>query len=221
MASTLAPTIAPDIVLSFEIKPGTLLQFLETRAEGEPRLKCLERSVTLVSPEMPHELNGHRLGLLILAVCLELGIKSRGLASTTWTLPRGAGDTAYEADAAYYIQSHGRAKEHQLPELAIEVVVSHPEKKALRAGACLKIPEMWVLDIPRHRLTFYHLTLRGKQKATYWPKPQSRALSVLTPAGVLERLDDPETDDSTFHENCRAWARQVLVPRHRAENGGA
>ena len=50
MASTLAPTIAPDIVLSFEINPGTLLQFLEARAEKGPRLKCFEGSVTLVSP---------------------------------------------------------------------------------------------------------------------------------------------------------------------------
>src|SRR4051812_1716691 len=103
MASTLLPTIAPDIVLSFEINPGTLLQFLESRAESGPRLKCFEGSVTLVSPGMPHETKGYRLDLLILAVCLELRIKYTGLASTTWTLPLGAGDTAYEADAAFYI----------------------------------------------------------------------------------------------------------------------
>jgi len=42
---------------------------------------------------------------------------------------------------------------------------------------------------------------------------------VLIPAEVLERLDDPETDDTAFHENCRAWARRVLVPRRRAEGG--
>jgi hypothetical protein len=41
----------------------------------------------------------------------------------------------------------------------------------------------------------------------------------LTSAEVLERLDDPEIDDAAFFENCRAWARQVLVPRLRAENG--
>ena len=92
-----------------------------------------------------------------------------GPGSTTWKLPLGAGDTAYEADAAYYIQSHGRAKEDQPPDLAIEIVVSHPATKALRAGAFLKIPELWVLDIPRHRLTFYHLATRGKHKGTYRP----------------------------------------------------
>jgi hypothetical protein len=139
VATAPAVTIAPDTVVTFQIKPGTLLQFLEARAEGGPRLKCFEGSVTLVSPGMPHEMKGCRLDLLILAVCLELGTKYTGLASTTWTLPFGAGDTGYEADRAYYIQSHGTAKKHQPPDLAIEIVVSHSEKKALRAGAFLKI----------------------------------------------------------------------------------
>jgi hypothetical protein len=102
----------------------------------------------------------------------------------------------------------------------MEVVVSHSEKKALRAGAFLKIPEMWVLDPPRHRLTFYHPVLRGKQKGAYRPQPRSRAFPVLIASEVLEWLDDPETDDVTFHENCRDWAGQVLITRQRAEDGG-
>jgi Uma2 family endonuclease len=220
MASTLAPTIAPDDVLSFEINPGTLLQFLETRAEGGPRLKCFEGSVTLVSPGMPHEISMERLSMLIYAICLESGLRRSSLGSTTWYLPLGAGDTAYEADGAYYIQSQGRAKPGQPPDLAVEIVVSHPATKALRAGAFLKIPELWVLDIPKHRISFYHLMTRGKHKGAYRPASRSRAFPVLTPADVLERLDDPETDDIPFQENCRAWARRVLVPRLGAENGG-
>jgi Uma2 family endonuclease len=220
MASTLAPTITPDTVISFEINPGTLLQFLETRPEGGPRLKCLEGSVTLVSPGMPHETAGGRLASLVLAVCLELQIKHSALESTTWTLPAGAGDTAYEADKAYYVQSYGTEQRSQPPDLAIEVVVSHPETKALRAGALLKIPEMWVLDVQRHRLTFYHLAVRGKSKGTYRPEPRSRAFPVLTSAEVLERLDDPETDDGAFHETCRAWARREIAPRLREQTGG-
>ena len=221
MASTLARTIAPDVVISFDINPGTLLQFLDSRAEGGPRLKCFEGSVTLVSPGKPHETASSRLDLLILAVCLEFRIRYTGLASTTWTLPAGAGDVAYEADKAYYIQSQGTEKRRQPPDLAIEVVVSHSEKKALRAGAILKIPEMWVLDIPRHRLTFYHFVVRGKQKGMYRPQPRSKAFPMLSSAEVLERLDDPETDDGAFHEACRDWARRVLVPRQRGGNGGA
>jgi Uma2 family endonuclease len=158
---------------------------------------------------------------LILAVCLELGIRREALRSTTWNFPFGAGDTAYEADNAYYVQNQGMAKEQQSPDLAIEVVVSHAARKALRAGAFLKIPEMWIFNIPKRRLTFHHLVARGKHKGTYRPQPRSRAFPLLSSAEVLERLDDLETDDTGFHENCRAWARRVLVPRRRAGNGGA
>jgi Uma2 family endonuclease len=217
MASTLAPTITPDTVISFEINPGTLLQLLETRVGRGPLLKCFEGSVMLVSPGRSHESMGRRLDSLILAVCLELGIKYTGLASTTWTLPFGAGDTAYEAYKAYYVQSYGTEKRNQPPDLAIEVVVSHSEKKALRAGALLKIPEMWVLELPRHRLTFCHLTVRGKSKCNHRPEPRSRGFPVLTSAEAPERPDDLETNDTAFRENSRARARRVLV---RAEKGG-
>ena len=63
MASILTQTIAPDMVISFEINPGTLLEFLDSRAEGGPRLKCFEGSVTLVSPGKSHETMGSRLDL--------------------------------------------------------------------------------------------------------------------------------------------------------------
>ncbi len=207
MASVTAHTITPDTVMSFEINPGTLLQFLETRPEKSPRIKCFEGSVTLVSPGRSHESNGRRLDYLITAVCLELGIKISGLGSTTWKLPWGAGDTAYEADKAYYIQSFGTETPNQRPDLAIEVVVSHSEKKALRAGVLLKIPEIWVLDLPKHRLTFYRLVVRGKSKGTYKAEPQSRAFPALNSAEVLERVNDPADDDIAFLKNCRAWAR--------------
>jgi Uma2 family endonuclease len=215
LATAIERTIDADRVMTFDINPGTLLQFLETRAEGGPRLKCVEGSVTLVSPGKSHETTGLRLEQIIMAVCLELGIKRQGLESTTWFLPKGVGDTAYEADRAYYIQSFGTTDEQHRPDLAVEVVVSHFEEKALRAGAFLKIPELWVLDVPRNRLTFHHLVLRGPRKGTYRVEPRSRAFPMLVASEILERLDDPEPDDAAFHENCREWARRVLLPRHQ------
>ena len=211
----MATTITPDTVIHFDINPGTLLQFLEARAESGPRLTCVEGDVTLVASGMTHGKSVARINDVVLAVCQELRIKLANVGRTTWTLPGGFGDTAYEADASYFIQSYGTEEEFQPPDLTIEVVVSHSEKKALRAGAFLKIPEMWVFDMPRHRLTFYQLAARGKQKGTYRAQPRSRAFPVMASAEVLERLDDPETDSIAFHENCRGWARQVLVPRLR------
>ena len=210
MGTTLALTVASDDVVSFEINPGTLPRLLETRAEAGPLLKCFEGSVTLVSPGRPHESMRHRLDRLILVVCLELGVEHTALGSTTWSLPPGAGDTAYEPDEAYYVQSHGVAAPDQPPDLAVEVVVTHPVGKALRAAAALGIPEVWVLDVPGGRLTFHHLVTRGKARGTYRPRPTSRAFPALTSAGVLERLNDPTDGDTMFLRNCREWARRVL-----------
>ena len=220
MASTLAPTITPDTVMSFHITPGTLPQLLETREEGGPRLKCFEASVTLVSPGKSHETMRLRLHNLIMMVCLELGIEHTALGSTTWALPVGMGDTAYEPDEAYYVQSHATARPRQVPDLAIEIVVSHPATKAMKAGAFLRIPELWVLDAPRRRLTFYHLVARGKQRGAYRPEPRSRAFPMLLSAEVLERLDDPESGDTAFLQNCRAWVRGTLMPRLEPQGGG-
>lgn len=220
MASRTTVTITPDKILSFRINPGTLPQLLEARAEGGPLLKSFEGSVTLISRGQPHESLGHRLDHLILVVCMELGIEHTALGSTTWALSVGAGDTAYEADEAYYVQSHGTAGPDQPPDLAIEVVVTHPEDKALLAGAALGIPELWVLDIARHRLTFHHLITRGRHKGTYRVQSKSRAFPFLTAAEVLERLDDPEPGAPAFMRNCRDWTRRVLRPRLRRENGG-
>ncbi len=220
MATTLAPSFTPDKVVSFHIMPGTLGLLRETVAEGGPRIKCFEGSVTLVSPGETHETSSERLASLILAVCAVLRVALKSLGSTYYSLPEGTGDSGYEPDKCYYIQSHGTAAQGQVPDLAIEVVVSHSEKKALACGELLGIPEMWVLDIPRHRLTFYRLVQRGKHKGAYQPRAQSRAFPLLSSSDVLERLDDPEKDDAAFHENCRNWVADVLVPRREGQDGG-
>jgi Uma2 family endonuclease len=216
MATILAETVTPDMVVSFQIRPGTYPQFRDARGDQKrPLLKCYRGSVTLVSPGKSHETASRRLLSLILAICLELRIKHTALGSTTAELPKGFKDTGYEPDESYYIQSQGHAVEGQAPDLAIEVVVTHSEEKALLAGALIGIPEIWVLNIPRRQMTFYHLIRRGKQEGTYQPRQKSRAFPFLMASDVLERLDDPESDDTVFHENCRAWARRVLVTRRR------
>ena len=213
MAAMLAESCTPDAVFSFRINPGSLLSFLASLDESGPRLKCFEGSVTLVSPGRSHETTAARLAKLVFAVCQELEIEHTELESTTWTLPRGLRDTAYEPDKCYYIQSHATATEDQMPDLAIEIVVSNPEDKALACGAVLGIPELWVFDVPRLRLTFYHLSRRGKHKGSYVPKPTSQAFPFLLASDVLEQLEDPAQGALGFHRSCRKWARRVLAPR--------
>ena len=60
MATTLALPFTPDKVIDFHIMPGTLGLLRESMAEGGPRIKCYEGSVTLVSPGETHESSGER-----------------------------------------------------------------------------------------------------------------------------------------------------------------
>ncbi|MFO0952695.1 MAG: Uma2 family endonuclease [Isosphaeraceae bacterium] len=213
--ATATVSCTPDSVLSFRIRPGTLAQLLQSRAEAGPRLICVEGSVTLVSPGRPHEWMRHRLHDLIGVVCTELGIRRRALGSTTWALPPGSGDTAYEADEAYLVGHTGEGQPEATPDLAVEVVVTHPASKALRAGEILKIPELWVLDLNRNTLTFYRLATRGKAAGRYREVSKSRAFPFLSSAEVLERLNDPGADDTAFLRACGEWARRTLAPRFR------
>lgn len=87
--------------------------------------------------------------------------------------------------------------------------------KALHAGELLRIPEMWVYKAPEHSLGFDQFPARGKVRGVYRRASRSLAFPVLTVSEVLERLNDPETDDSTYHESRRNGARNVLAPRRR------
>ena len=216
MATIVAAEIAQDKVFTFRIVPGTLEQFRESLAEGGPRITCFEGSLTLVSPGETHETSDRRLGLLIIAICEALKIPISPLGATYHGM---AGDTGYEPDESYYVQSHGTASAGQVPDLAIEVVVTNPATKALASGELLGIPEMWVWDVPRHVLTFHHLVQRGRGKGTYRHHQQSLAFPFLTPAAVLgrvgERVDAATFDAGAFSTRNRAWAKRVLLPLHR------
>lgn len=217
MATVLEPSINPDSVVSFAIEPGTLPLLLKSRREGGPRLICHDRHATFVAPGRSHESFGHRIDHLILAICSELGIVFEALGSTTWTLPAHLDDTGYEADEADFIPSCDRDLMPTVPDLAVEVVVSHPAEKALRAAASLGIPEVWVLDLVRQRLTFYWLVARGPKRGTYRASRVSRAFPFLTAPEFMDRLNDSAPDSASFDRNCRSWAREVLARRRDAQ----
>jgi Uma2 family endonuclease len=217
MATTLT-ACTPDNVLTLEILPGALRHFRAMVAEGGPLIKCIPGSLTLVSPGRSHERSDRRLGIVILAICSVLRIPVSLLGSTYFELPQGAEDFGYEPDEGYHIRDLEQ-KEDQPPDLAVEVVVTNPETKALINCARLKVPEVWVLNVPRGELVFYHLAKRGENRGKYVPKSRSRAFPFLSVAMVMERLADPASDFSEFDQNCREWVEQVLAPLAGGEEG--
>jgi Uma2 family endonuclease len=215
-----APAVTPDRVISFPIRPGTLPLFRDAMADGGPLIKCYQGELTLVSPGFSHETFCARLATLVVVLCAVLRIPIKQLRSTYFELPQGTEDSGYEPDEGYYVQSFGNAPEGHRPDLVVEIVVSHSERKALAVGLLLRIPEVWVLNVPRRTLVFHHLVTRGKNKGTYQRRPRSRAFPFLEAAEVMERLQDPVEDDAAFHENCREWAARVLLPRYRGPANG-
>ncbi len=215
-----ARPVTPDRVMTIPILAGKLGLFREMSPEGRARIKCHDGSLTLVSPGRSHESHRQKLSLLIAAISDVLEIPVQPLGSEFFHLPKYAEDVGYEPDEGYYIRSLGKATEGQAPDLALEVVVSHPADKAIRCGAALGIGEMWVLDVAHRKLTFYTLATRGKQKGIYQPKMKSRAFPALTPDDVLGRLDEPLDDLVVYLKRCRAWVEDVLDPRVRTQNGG-
>jgi Uma2 family endonuclease len=217
VATSVGRKLEPDRVITFQIRPGTLPLFRDAIADEGPRIKCYKGSLTLVSPGEPHESSDRRLGILILAICEVLKIPIYPLGAT---YHGRRGDTGYEPDESYYVQSFGTAKKGQVPDLAIEVVVTNPETKALRAGELLGIPEIWVWDLPRRRLVFHQLSEPGAGTRVYRAQPRSLAFPFLTPEDVLGRVGEPvegtRFDAGSFSAESRKWARRVLLPRLRA-----
>jgi Putative restriction endonuclease len=226
MALTLAASYAPDNVVTLHVVSDALGHYLEMVGgvvEGNPLLKCgADGRMTLVSPGKTHEQADRRLGMLVVAVCSVLEVPFSADGSTLYPVP-GTG-RGYIPDESYYIEHHAEVTPETTsdipPDLVIEIVVSHPAADALADCALLRVPEVWVWDVPRGRLEFHLLVSRGKNKGRYIPSSRSKALPMLDANDVLALLGDPTTDAGQFDRNCRAWAEQVLVPRRRALEEG-
>ena len=66
---------------------------------------------------------------------------------------------------------------------------------------------MWVLDLRRHRLTFYHLTVRGKQKGTY--RPVDDQYTEAEGGAVISPQDAPRAARKAEAEQADAWYRAI------------
>ena len=216
MATATELEIKQDGVVSFDLIPGTLELLQQSMAECHVLIKCFQGSVTLVSPGETHDSASRRVLLLIAAISVVLKVKVYPLGSTYHGL---TGDTGYEPDESFYVQSQGAAMSGKVPDLAIEIVVTNPPRKALAAGEALGIPEMWVWNIPRRELAFHALKQGKDGRAKYGRIGRSLAFPFLAPKDVLSRVSEPMDDVAAFWEASQAWARRILVPRTRKGKG--
>src|SRR5207302_1971101 len=125
------------------------------------------------------------------------GLPCKALGSTTFD--RIEADAAKEADAAFYLQNAPQVIGRKIdpatdpvPDLVVEVAISHPASVALRAYVAMGVPEVW--HCREHSLRF--LQIEGRD---YVERAASPALPMLASAEVFDWVQRAVTlDDSEW-----------------------
>lgn len=219
MASTTKSRATDSRVDLFDVSWAGFKRMLKVRGDRRsPRIWYLDRSLSLVSPSLPHEGFSKRLGAFVMEVAIGLDLPCTPIGATT--LVRDDLKVAVEGDENFYL-SHADAildaVELDLnncppPDLAIEVVITHGAKKAMEIYRRLGVPEVWVCS--RKRLRFFHLSKDG----SYVESRTSLAFPFLSSAEVFSWINQPRSAaESRWLVHLRAWVRDELAPRTNVE----
>jgi Uma2 family endonuclease len=160
--------------------------------------------LSAVAPSAKHEGASNLIGFFVQLLGLDLNVRMRSLATTTWKrhdLLRGL-----QADQCFYVQNEPRVRTQQtfdlfrdpVPDLAIEVDITHHPVERMSIYASLRVPEVWRYD-DKHVVAF---ELSGGQ---YRPIERSIALPMLRPADLERFLDMAKTDEDAAKRAFREW----------------
>ena len=231
------PTLHADPVVS-KVRPGrdqwvaipasrgTYLRLLDDRGErSRPKLIYLDGRLTIVSPGFSHERLRTRVESLLKMVLTFLDVPFISAGKTTLKdvekQRRGC-----EPDASFYLTRLDGIRDKTdlvmgrdpAPDLAIEVVVSHPVDDALAAFGSFGVREVWVCEGGALRF------LAPGGDGRYAPSPVSVCLPFLASDEMeawVYRDDLP--DEATHLKLFIAWVTQTLAPRagRQRPGGGA
>jgi Uma2 family endonuclease len=213
-----APVIEREVVMTFAVGPGGLGKFIDVVPEPPGRVRYRDGSVTIVSPSPPHEHELIHLDDVIITICEVLEIAASPAGSTLFRrddLERGV-----MPDRAYYIQHQGAIDKveetvdlgrYPPPDLVVEVVWTHGPSEALEILEALKMPEVWVYDVPKRRLEFLVLGTEGG----YATVPRSLSFPFLTPGDVLGQIQSiaPGEPHYRWKRRLREWVVGTIGPR--------
>jgi Uma2 family endonuclease len=181
-----------------------------------PRLYYSRGNIELMSPLLPHEGFGKRLGRMVEAIGEELAIPIRP--SRSLTLRREDVDRGAEADESYYIANVARVGHltqinldvDPPPDLVIEVEITSGILDKLDIYARLGVPEIWRFD--GEILTVLIL----QPDRTYATSVKSIVFPFLPMDVFVQFVLDPDySDESRWARSFRNWVRDVLLPMDR------
>jgi Uma2 family endonuclease len=191
-----------------------MLRLLKGRRS--PKLIYLDGDLTLLSPiSFEHEFSSRRLTLFVVEIALGLGIPFVSSGQTTFR--RRSKRAGVEGDDTFYFGENEalvRGKKRlnpridPAPDLAIEIVVSHPADKAVNAWKRLGVREIWVLKKTKTRI------ISRTDDGKYAEMEVSRMLPTVSALDIHEwATRSAASSVNVWLLDLRSWVRDVLIPR--------
>jgi Uma2 family endonuclease len=201
---------------------GAYKRLLKARGErGQPKYTFVDGRLTIVMKIHIHGWTTSRIGGMIEEILVGLLIDFH--ASGGVTLFKSSGSRAgNEADQSYYLTNINRVRRKKnlvmgrdpAPDLAVEVVISHPEDDAVESDRRFGVREVWVCK--EAELEFLVLGADGHYAAS----PTSVLLPFVASAELAEWLSrDDFASDTQFRHAFRGWVTETLAPRHHPAEG--
>jgi Uma2 family endonuclease len=184
---------------------------------SRPKYTFLDGRLTIVSPSLSHEFLRVRLAVIIEDIVIGLLIDCLPCGEVTLLKEKGS-RAGTEADATFYLTNVDQIRrktdvimgDDPPPDLAIEVVWTHPVKDALEAYRRIGVREVWVCR--RSELEFLILGPDDEYAAS----PSSVSLPFLQSDELtpwIYRQDLPS--ETQLRHLFRLWVTDTLAPRHR------
>jgi Uma2 family endonuclease len=169
-------------------------------------------------PSFGHESDGYLLGRMVDMLTEELEIDVEG--GDTTTHKRQDLDKGAEPDKCYWLRGNARRVRGKrsldlnvdpVPDLMIEIDVTHTSLDRLKIFTALGVPEVWRSEA--RTLHFLHLQADG----TYRRRTTSRNFPTLPASSVARFLKQGRTADKLpWIRSFRTFVRERVIPRPRA-----
>lgn len=185
---------------------------------GEPRLIYIDGQLTIMTRSRVHDWLAEHVGLFVPTAAAHLGLNCVPSGETTFR--KRAKEAGLEGDRTYHFGANAirmrRARNFDpntdpVPDLAIEIEVTHSAKKAMRAWGRLGVPEVWRFDASADwSCTFW----KRKADGGYRKLASSSFLPTITPAEVVAKLlEADEIGTTAFILAVGRWVEEVVRPR--------
>ena len=157
VAATQFPLHAPtqgeeQRILLYDVPWSTYVVLRDSVDRPGLRMTYLKGQLEITSPSREHEVNKTQIARLLELFCLERGIPLFGYGSMTFR--REDRERGLEPD-----ECSSRDRDSEVPDLALEVIVTHRLLDKLEVYAGLGIREVWLFEAPRFKV----LSLRGER----------------------------------------------------------